>query len=89
MTIADLLNTARPRLEKDGSPRFAEFTLTWYNAAGVFVTVVQSRSGLNLLTAKLFNWNFHLLEVVSCRRYPQFQVSENYLYLTKYRSTIL
>ena len=89
MIIADLLNTARPRLEKDGSPRFAKYTLTWYHAAGVFVNVVQSRSGLNLLTAKLFNWNFHLLEAVCRCRYPQFQVSENYSDFTKCRSTIL
>ena len=46
MIIADLLNTARPILEKDGWPRLAEYTLTWYNAAGVFVTVVQSSQGL-------------------------------------------
>ena len=30
----------------------------WYNVAGVFVTMVQSRLKFNLLTAKLFNWNF-------------------------------
>ena len=29
MIIADLLSTARPRLEKDGSPGFVEYTLTW------------------------------------------------------------
>ena len=75
----------RPRLEKDGPPRFAEYTLTWYNAAGVFVTVVQSRSRFNLLTAKLINWNFYPLEVVSRRRDPQLQVSENYSDLTKCR----
>ena len=63
MIIADLLNTARPRLEKDGSPRFAEYTLTWYNAAGLFVTVVQSRSGLNLLSAILFNWKITYLKL--------------------------
>ena len=39
------------------------------------------------LTAKLFNWNFHALEVVS--RDPQLQVSENYSDLTKLRSIIL
>ena len=55
MIIADLLSTVRSRLEKDWSPRFDEYTLTWYNAAG---TVVQSRSRFNLLAAKLFNWNF-------------------------------
>ena len=55
MIFADLLSTVRSRLEKDGSPRFAEYTLTWYNAAGVSVTVGQSRSRFNLLTAKFFN----------------------------------
>ena len=41
------------------------------------------------LTAKLFNWNFHALEVVSRSRDPQLQVSENYSDLTKLRSIIL
>ena len=36
-------------------------------------------------TAKLFNWHFHLLEVVSRRCDPQLQVSENYSDLTKCR----
>ena len=41
----------------------------------------------NPLTAKLFNWNFHPLEVVSRWRDPQLQVSENYSDLTKLIST--
>ena len=41
----------------------------------------------NPLTAKLFNWNFHPLEVVSRWRDPQLQVTENYSDLTKWRST--
>ena len=43
---------------------------------------------INPLTAKLFNWNFHSLEVVSRWRDPQLQVSENYTDLTKWRSTV-
>ena len=43
---------------------------------------------INPLTAKLFNLNFHSLEVVSRRRDPQLQVSENYSDLTKWRSTL-
>ena len=43
----------------------------------------------NLLTAKLFNLNFHPLEVVSRWRDPQLQVSENYSDLTKWRSTLV
>ena len=43
----------------------------------------------SVLTAKLFNWNFHSPEVVSRSRDPQLQVSENVLDLTKRRSTIL
>ena len=43
---------------------------------------------LNPLTAKLFNLNFHPLEVVSRWRDPQLQVSENYSDLTKWRSTV-
>ena len=43
---------------------------------------------LSPLTAKLFNLNFHPLEVVSRSRDPQLQVSENYSDLTKWRSTV-
>ena len=43
---------------------------------------------LNPLTAKLFNMNFHPLEVVYRWRDPQLQVSENYFDLTKWRSTL-
>ena len=42
----------------------------------------------NHLTAKLFNLNFHPLEVVSRWRDPQLQVSENYSDLTKWGSTL-
>ena len=45
-------------------------------------TIIGQR--FNLLTAKLFNLNFHPLEVVSRWRDPQLQVSENYSDLTKY-----
>ena len=41
------------------------------------------------LTAKLFNLNFHPLEVVSRWRDPQLQGSANYSDLTKWRSTLL
>ena len=37
----------------------------------------------NPLTAKLFNLNFHQLEVVSRWRDPQLQVSEKFSELTK------
>ena len=43
---------------------------------------------INPLTAKLFNLNFHPLEVVSRWRDPQLQMSENYSDLTKWRSTL-
>ena len=43
--------------------------------------------GINPLAAKLFNWNFHPLEVVSRWRDSQLQVSENYSDLTKWRLT--
>ena len=46
------------------------------------------RCNVNPLTAKLFNPNFHPLEVVACWRDPQLQVSENYSDLTKWRSTV-
>ena len=42
----------------------------------------------NPLTAKLFNLNFHPLDVVSRCRDSQLQVSENYSDLTKWRSTL-
>ena len=43
---------------------------------------------INPLTAKLFNLNFHPLEIVSRWRDPQLQVSENYSDLTRWRSTV-
>ena len=45
-------------------------------------------AALNPLPAKLFNLNFHPLEVVSRWRDPQLQVSENYSDLTKWRSIL-
>ena len=42
----------------------------------------------NPLTAKLFNMNFHPLEVVSRWRDPQLQVSEIYSDLRKWKSTV-
>ena len=54
-----------------------------------FNTVGASRKlTFSLLTAKLFNLNFHPPEVVSRWCDPQLQVSENYSYLTKWRSTL-
>ena len=44
-------------------------------------------STINLLTAKLFNFNFYPTKVVSRWRDPQLQVSENYSNFTKWRST--
>ena len=43
-----------------------------------------SQALVNLLTAKLCNWNFHALEFVSRWRDPQLQVSENYSGFTKW-----
>ena len=40
---------------------------------------------VNPLTSKLFNSNFHPLEVVCPWRDPQLQVSENYSHLTKWK----
>ena len=42
----------------------------------------------NILTAKLFNLNFHTFEIVSRWRDPQLQVSENFTDLTKWKSTL-
>ena len=47
------------------------------------------RKQFNPSTAKLFNLNFHPLEVVSRWRDPQLQVSENYSDWTKWRSTVI
>ena len=43
---------------------------------------------INPLPAKLFNLNFHPLQVVTRWRDPQLQVSENYSDLTKWKSTV-
>ena len=47
------------------------------------------RKQLHPSTAKLFNLNFHPLEVASRWRDPQLQVSENYSDWTKWRSTVI
>ena len=52
------------------------------------ISIPESPSSFNPLTAKLFNLNFHPLEIVSRWRDPQLQVSENYSDLTKWRSTV-
>ena len=43
---------------------------------------------IDSLIAKLFDWNFPPLKVVSRWRDPQLQVNENYSDLTKWKSTI-
>ena len=46
---------------------------------------------INPPIAKLFNWNFHPLEDVSCWRDPQLQLSENYsdfIFYLKLRLTV-
>ena len=60
------------------------FTIAWDAAiAWVYfhrlevVVLSGEAQHFNPLTAKLFNWNFHPLEVVSRWRDPQRQVSEN------------
>ena len=57
---------------------------------------MQVKSGIKMIVgqdwpfkAKMINWNFPLLEIVSRCRDPQIQVSENYSDLTKCRLTIL
>ena len=61
------------------------FFETWMPKRGSFD---QQAGSFNPLTAKLFNLNFHPLEVVSRWRDPQLQVSEHYSDLTKRRSTL-
>ena len=60
-------------------------TRSWYN---YLYTRIIMPIFLIPLTAKLFNLNFHPLEVVSRWRDPQLQVSEKYSDLTKWRSTV-
>ena len=48
-----------------------------------FSNIKSLHFALNPLTAKLFNLNFHPLEVASRWRDPQLQVSENNSDLTK------
>ena len=54
---------------------------------GFFLFHCNENVQINPLTAKLFNLNFHPLEVVSRWRDPQLQVIENYSDLTKWMST--
>ena len=61
----------------------------WSRTWDAGIRIITSKTFINPLTAlKLFNWNFHSLEVVSRWRDPQLQVNENYLDLTKWRLTI-
>ena len=60
--------------------------VTWFRVR--FRTTLEFMMLVSPLTAKLFNLNFHPLEVVSRWRDPQLQVSENYSDLTKWRSTL-
>ena len=62
-------------------------TYTWYTNLANLMLIFPTHFLVNPLTAKLFNLNFHPLEVVSRWRDPQLQVGENYSDLTKWRST--
>ena len=55
---------------------------SWWNS-NMGIYWLTGNSAFNSLTAKLFNLNFHPLEVDSRWRDPQLQVSENYSDLTK------
>ena len=63
----------------------------WFSSGQILLFVfvgMQMQNALNaysfnLLITKLFNCNFHPLEVVSRWRDPQLQVSKNYSNLTK------
>ena len=61
---------------------FRKLRYTWH----IFHVLVLAPT-FNPLTAKLFNLNFHSLEVVSRWRDTQLQMSENYSDLTKWWST--
>ena len=67
------------------SMKYDIFVLTFYLR---FLITFSNHIFLNPLSAKLFNLNFHPLEVVSRWRDPQLKVSENYSDLTKWRSTV-
>ena len=72
----------------------SRISVIWWNQPGrlgfklTYYTPSTRHWYINPLTAKLFNLNFHPLEVVSRWRDPQLQVSENYSDLTKWRSTV-
>ena len=58
--------------------RFEHRILLTVSMCSLWIAVALLNSTLNPLTAKLFNLNFHPLEVVSRWRDPQLQVRENY-----------
>ena len=65
-----------------------------WNMSGDIVARLQPSNiakltAINPLTSKLFNCNFHPLEVVSRWRYSQLQVGENDSDFTEWSSTIL
>ena len=57
----------------------------YYSLLATFCNQLNSVIYMFHLTAKLFNWNFHSLELVYRSRDPQVQVSENYWDLAKWR----
>ena len=86
-------------LDHRGSPQFWMYIL-WVGGEETFGCHARSRDvskkctnppsfvHFNPLTARLFNLNFHPLEVVSRWRDPQLQASENYSDLTKWSLSI-
>ena len=94
-------NTERPTCRVNPGPLAKTLTRHWPNYFAMCVlsevtmantckheTFGQLWALVNPFTTKLFNWNFHSLEVVSRWRDSQLQVSENYSDLTKEKSII-
>ena len=91
-SVQDIVPTSQQRHSNVCRPPSITVTSPKCNPASIF-HVGSVRNSLRLkrfnpLTAKLFNLNFHPLEVVSRWRDPQLQVSENYSNMTKSRSTV-
>ena len=88
-TLKVVSRCRNPQLQVGGTPICKIGMKTHVNLSFSYLFFLQMISFEGKpLTAKLFNLNFHPLEIVSRWRDPQLQVSENYSDLTKWRSTV-
>ena len=82
--VSLVLNSSRFKYFRFSFYKITDGEITkWQRLGNGLVRVISNTPLLNPSHAR-FHWNFHPLEVVSHRRDPQLQMSENYSDLTKF-----